>query len=111
MGWHAVAMSSDGSKQVAARMGANHLWTSLDSGVTWTEDASIGVAKNWQRLAMSSDGSKIVASSIQGIWRSIDSGASWTELTTMQAAGVAMSSDGSKIVACGSGLWVSTDSG
>ena len=121
--WRSVASSSDGVKIVAVAVGwwnttANlpgSIWTSTDSGATWTERTAAG-GRDWQSVASSSDGTMIVAA-VTGphgsIWTLTDSGATWTEET---AAGprwwrtVASSSDGTKIVAAvyGGSIWTSS---
>jgi hypothetical protein len=53
-------MSSDGKKQTVVCIGGN-IWTSSDSGATWTEDTSVGSTQYWYGVAMSDDGSKTTA--------------------------------------------------
>ncbi len=55
--WRSVASSSDGTKLVACASG-DRLYTSTDSGVTWTARES---NRNWRSVASSSDGTKLVA--------------------------------------------------
>jgi hypothetical protein len=52
-----VASSSDGTKLVAAGWG-DYIYTSWDSGATWTEK---GTRQDWSSVASSSDGTKLVA--------------------------------------------------
>jgi hypothetical protein len=49
--------SSDGSKLAAAADG-NYIYTSTDSGVTWTAQTAAG-SRHWSSIASSSDGSKL----------------------------------------------------
>merc|ERR1711998_695852 len=80
--WSAVASSSDGSKLVAAERLGN-LWTSTDSGSSWTEHP-LGGTDGWSAVASSSDGSKLLAAaSLGNLWTSTDSGSNWTEDTSI----------------------------
>ncbi len=138
-GCKALASSTDGSKLVAAAVyslddeygSEGEIYTSTDSGATWTN-------RNWgpfaSCVASSADGSKLVAGAQQvgrswdptwGVYDyyetpgpigvSTDSGATWT--TTSAPLGlwstIASSADGSKLVVAGmnSGLYTSTNSG
>ena len=64
-----IAMSADGTKRAAVVYNGN-IWSSSDSGATWTENtASPGSAKNWQGIAMSADGTTCAAVVFNGnIW-------------------------------------------
>src|SRR6185295_13694951 len=74
--WQAVASSTDGSKLVAVVSGGP-IYTSTDSGVSWTAQNS--GSRNWQSVASSANGSKLVAVEILGqIYTSTDSGTNWT---------------------------------
>ena len=106
-------------------MSAGSIYTSADSGASWTEDATAG-ARNWASIAMSADGQRLAA--VEGsialsycdvygsLWTSSDFGASWTEQAGLGSEcwrGVAMSGDGATVAAVvdqGS-IWVSTDYG
>jgi len=101
--WVSVASSSDGAKLVAVVQGSQMqpigaIWTSTDSGVTWTARAT---ASNWRSVASSSDGAKLVAVvHIGQIYTSADSGVTWTAVATaLNWTSVASSSDGDKLVA------------
>ena len=105
--WMAIASSSDGAK-LAAGVWDGNIWTSCDSGLSWTERSVGGAPKLWLDIASSSDGTKLAAvesatmdcspcvpgEGWQGecfnfglfepcgpgtIWTSEDSGQSWTE--------------------------------
>jgi hypothetical protein len=102
-----VASSADGTKLVAvsryvyaASSGYTdgHIYTSVDSGATWTQT---GTREGWTSVASSADGTKLVAASEGGgIYTSVDSGATWTQTGTAQAwTSVASSADGTKLVA------------
>merc|ERR1711966_316455 len=74
--------SSDGTK-LAAVVNYGNIWTSTDSGATWTEITSTGDAKYWYAITSSGDGTKLAATVDDGnIWTSTDSGATWTEITS-----------------------------
>jgi photosystem II stability/assembly factor-like uncharacterized protein len=85
---YGITSSSDGTKLAAFHSSGNTgqisgIWTSTDSGATWTEVTSIGGAKSWYGITSSSDGTKLAASVWGGnIWTSADSGATWTEDTS-----------------------------
>ena len=113
--WKCVASSSDGTKLVAGVEGGR-IWTSSNSGNTWTEQTrapSVG----WQSVASSSDGIKLVACmSFGSIYTSDDLGITWRERTTAGSrywTSVASSSDGIKLVACvnNGSIWISTNTG
>ena len=78
--WRFLRISSDGTKQAA--IGSNQIYTSTDSGVTWTARESI---RNWGGLAMSSNGTRLTAGSSEGAggytYTSSNSGQSWTQGT------------------------------
>ncbi len=112
--FNSVASSCDGSKLVTVARYGDNIYTSTDSGVTWTQRAG---PQDWTSVASSSDGSKLVAVVSGGsIYTSTDSGTNWT---AHNSAGnrnwwsVASSSDGSKLVAVvyGGYIYTSTDSG
>jgi photosystem II stability/assembly factor-like uncharacterized protein len=109
--WVSVASSVDGSKLVAVELGGQ-IYTSTDSGVTWTARDS---NRDWRSVASSADGSKLVAVAEGGqIYTSTDSGATWTARDSNRDwRSVASSADGSKLVAVAEGgqIYTSTDSG
>ena len=122
--WSAIASSADGAR-LAATVSSGSIYTSADSGASWTEDATAG-ARNWASIAMSADGQRLAAvegsgdpSSCSGggsLWTSSDFGASWTEQAGLGSEcwrGVAVSGDGATVAAVvGEGsIWVSTDYG
>ena len=91
------------------------IYTSTDSGVTWTAHES---NRNWYSVASSADGTKLVALPESGqIYTSTDSGVSWTaRASNREWRSVASSADGTKLVAVVGGSYVgqihtSTDSG
>ncbi len=112
--WRAVASSADGRKLVAVAY-SGRIYTSTDSGVSWT---ARGSSRAWVAVASSADGSKLVAvvgSPASGqIYTSVDSGVNWTSRESSRYwSGVASSADGSKLVAVvhGGQIYTSTDSG
>ena len=79
--WKAIDSSTSGEKLVACVYGGN-IWTSTDSGDTWTEDADVGLTKNWNDLTSSNTGAEIYSIVKNGyIWKSTDTGSNWTQLT------------------------------
>src|SRR5882757_7926745 len=55
--WTGVAASADATKLVAVAYSGS-IYTSTDSGATWTQRA---FTQNWQAVASSADGVKLVA--------------------------------------------------
>ena len=119
--WYDIASSSDGTK-LAATVSSENIWTSTDSGATWTERSPGGSAQRWHGIASSSDGKKLAAVINSGnIWTSHDSRVVWREVlpgddTNMYSTklwnDIASSSDGAILAAVAkNGFDVSTDSG
>jgi hypothetical protein len=125
--WVGVSLSSDGTKLALVDFGVGGgtggLWTSTDSGVSWTQRAGAG-SRAWQSVGISSDGSVIAACwsalGTTGVAYSTDSGATWS---TNSVSGstildwISVSGDGSTIVTSdGNGgssgaIYISTNSG
>ena len=104
--WPAIASSSDGTKLVAAPS-TGYIYTSSDSGVTWTEQTGSG-SRSWKALTSSSDGTKLAAVSGGAtgyIYTSTNSGVTWTqrspvtESTPRSWYSITSSSDGTKLAA------------
>lgn len=107
-------VSADGTKlAIGDNNSFSKIWTSTDSGATWTERTGVTSSK-WSSVAMSDDGTKIVAvasdDNLGGsnglIWTSTNTGASWTARTgpgKQLWTGCAISGDGTKMVACSGG--------
>jgi len=120
--WSSVASSADGTKLVAmvgdTLSASGYIYTSTDSGVTWTPRAT-DHARQWVSVASSSDGTKLVAANYAGSWSpgiytSINSGASWTlQKSISSCSAVASSADGTKLVAAinNGQLYTSANSG
>ena len=121
LGWSSVACSTDGTKIVAVAYEQyvypaytnGLIYTSADSGVSWTQRGGRGT---WNAVASSADGTKLVA--VDGapgfIYTSTDSGSNWMQRAisaTWQA--VASSADGTKLVAAvfNGPIYTSTNSG
>ena len=106
-----VASSADGTKLVAG-VNSGQIYTSTDSGATWTPRPASG---QWYSVASSSDGTKLVAASLNGqIYTSTTSGTTWTPRdSARQWYSVASSSDGTKLVAVvyGGQIYTLTNSG
>ena len=117
--WSAIAASYDGSKLVAASVTGNptppeayhgRIYTSVDSGVTWTLRHPTVALVDWQSVASSSDGQKLVICwtnfDAEGeIYTSVDSGVTW-QLTSAPARNwvtVTSSADGNKLAAAARG--------
>jgi len=119
LNWRCCASDSDGSNLIAG-VYCGRLYTSDDSGETWTERQPAGdIDANWRCCASDADGSNLIAVDYGGrVWTSDDSGATWDE---RQPAGdndknwvcCASDSDGSNlIVGVENGrLYTSDDSG
>jgi hypothetical protein len=88
------------------------IYTSTDSGATWTARES---NRNWFAIASSADGTRLVAAVQNGqIYTSTDSGATWTARDSNRFwYSVASSADGTSLVAVAYGglIYFSTDSG
>jgi hypothetical protein len=86
--WYAVASSSDGTHLVAVTVPNTYtgyvqtgtIYTSADSGVTWTPQTNgLPTSATWSSVASSADGSHLVAcGSGTGIYTSTDYGGHWT---------------------------------
>ena len=111
--WGSVATSSDGTKLVAGVLNGGNIYTSADSGATWTPRYSF--SDSWTAMASSSDGTKLVAAGYpEKLYTSMDSGITWTARESSRFwNGVASSSDGTKLVAVANNaqIYTSTDSG
>jgi photosystem II stability/assembly factor-like uncharacterized protein len=107
-----VASSADGSRLFAAPISDN-LYTSADSGTTWTQRPGV---RYWRSIAASADGTKLVATDIGSFYilTSTDAGLSWTvRMTGKECFGVASSADGKRLTAVANNgqIYVSSDAG
>jgi hypothetical protein len=120
--WNAVASSADAGTLVGVDGTAAAVYTSTDSGNTWTQRTPSFQA--FTSLASSADGTRLVVAS-QGngsggpIFISTNSGLNWTQTTAPISnwVSVACSADGRTLLAADGGasaqghLYLSTDSG
>jgi hypothetical protein len=119
--WTSVASSADGAKLVAATgtyystgsaarnvlTGGGDIYTSADSGATWT--VALQTEDSWTSVASSADGTKLVAAGLDSgavaifgdIYTSSNSGATWAQASAPSQTwtSVASSADGTKLVA------------
>ena len=120
IGFGCVACSADGTKVAGVQNNDGYIFTSTNSGVTFTQTR--GPQCFWLFLTSSADGTKLAAVGQTGqpgpiqIYTSGDSGNTW-RLTSAPAAGwggLASSADGTRLVADTGGngwFYTSTDSG
>lgn len=109
--WRGLASSLDGEKIVAAGY-SGRIYTSTNSGATWTQRDGV---RNWNDVVSSADGTKLAAVVYGGqIYTSTDSGVNWTaQGASRNWNGIAGSADGTKLVAVVNGgqIYTSADSG
>jgi hypothetical protein len=96
-------MSADGTNIVAAEYYGGFIYTSADSGVTWTEQTSSG-SRYWSAISSSDDGKRLVATVGDNddgyVYVSSDSGYTWVEYTSLGLknwTSATMSGDGQRI--------------
>jgi photosystem II stability/assembly factor-like uncharacterized protein len=115
--WRSITSSSDGTK-LAAGVSGGYIYTSSDSGVSWTPRLT-DTNRYWYSITSSSDGTKLAAAAAGGyIYTSTDSGVNWTERQPITGTirnwySITSSSDGTKlaVVDYGGYIYTSTDSG
>ncbi len=117
--WTAIACSADGTKMAAAISGG-YIYTSTNSGSTWTNQSGSSGAADWSALASSADGTHLIAAAGYSpylaesgdVYVSGNSGVSWTEALGSAAwSGVACSADGTKMAAVDHGGAIYTNYG
>jgi hypothetical protein len=116
--WYNITISDDGQRIALGIGGPGHIWTSADSGKTWTEQLGSPLAE-WRGMTSSADGSTIIAGSWGGFLHiSRDYGVTWTKTTAGGGPagtwhGMGMSDDGQIMFAGWKGNEVhrSTDGG
>ena len=110
--WSSVASSADGTRLVATAHFPGRIYTSTNSGLTWTRQPG-APPENWGTVASSADGTRLVAGggfSNGQIYTSKDSGVTWVSdndpptLPTIPPqnpswVSVASSADGNKLAA------------
>ena len=115
MSWRSITSSADGTK-LAAVVNDGSIYTSSDSGTTWSEQTAAG-SRNWYSITSSADGTKLAAVVDDGsIYTSADSGTTWTEQTSPGQRywrSITSSADGTKLaaVAYNGSIYTSADSG
>ncbi|MEI6042317.1 MAG: hypothetical protein WCQ00_02000 [bacterium] len=111
--WVSITSSSDGTKLATVVQGG-YIYTSTDSGTTWTA-TNATANRNWSGITSSADGTKLVATMYGGkIYTSTDSGLTWTARGVENSwSAVTSSSDGTKLIATANTgrIYKSTDSG
>jgi photosystem II stability/assembly factor-like uncharacterized protein len=119
--WGAVASSADGAHLVALDNDMGGVYTSTDSGISWTQTSA--PAQRWRCVVSSADGTRLAAGAGFGtnysqppaIYTSVDSGMSWiaTSAPAEPWQAIAGSADGTKLAAgvYGGAIYLSTDSG
>jgi len=122
------ACSFDGTKAFMASAYNGGIYTSIDSGFSWTLCASAPTNVYWASIASSADGTKLVAlkNYSSSIYTSIDSGVTWMQQTKSPSKSaenlywqkIVSSADGTKLVAVNSfngsstnAIYTSSDSG
>src|SRR6185369_6303843 len=110
--WSCLASSADGTKLIAG-LSPGPIYTSTNSGATWTPG---NLSQGWSSLASSADGTKLVALvQSASIYTSTNGGASWTPTNPVPGASwrsIASSADGQTLVAAWTGgIEISTNSG
>ena len=116
--WYAVASSADGRVLAAVSNsntngGAGAVYTSTNSGNTWTAGALTGI--RWTGIGASGDGKKLVACGFSSaLYTSVDAGLNWKPVTGVFGffTGAASSADGSRLVVISNGgqIYSSIDS-
>jgi photosystem II stability/assembly factor-like uncharacterized protein len=100
--WACIRSSSDGIKLVASSLG--YLYTSIDSGLTWSANSPAGF-RDWGPVAISSGGMSLAACVSSGyIHTSTDGGATWVERSSGPVCrwkNIKISSNGLKLIAVG----------
>ncbi len=103
--WQSITSSADGTRLAAVAFGGS-IYTSTDSGATWTERTSAG-SRSWTSITSSADGTKLAAAaSGDSIYTSQDSGATWTERTSAGSrdwASITISATGDRLAAAAYG--------
>lgn len=104
--WEVVGTSADGTKMLACAW-LDAVYTSIDSGATWTKRDPTGKGDTlfWDAGAVSGDGSTMIVAN-GGFWgdymyKSTDAGVSWTKINTAPVSwsSISISFDGSTGIA------------
>jgi len=113
--WRSIASSSDGTKLVAVTP-SGYIWTSTNSGATWSTQSNSSGQDDWQSIASNSTGQYLVAGVQNGyIWTSSNYGAAWFQRAiSANWRNIASSSSGEYLAAvdgAGDYIWTSDDYG
>ena len=115
--WVAMASSADGTRLAVVDQSGNGIWTSTNTGLTWTRQTN-APAIYWSAIASSTDGTRLAATdgNLKGIWTSTNSGITWTKQNnapTNYWNCIASSADGTRLVvgAYSGQIYTSTNGG
>jgi hypothetical protein len=109
LNWRAIASSADGSQLVAvASSTGGGIFTSIDSGLTWSGPFGGLSSANWYAAASSADGSKLPAA-VNGGYIYTNSGTTWAAaFGPANWISLASSADGTRLIAAATSLGVYT---
>jgi photosystem II stability/assembly factor-like uncharacterized protein len=99
LSWRSMDVSADGQRLVGV-VGGGSIYTSTDSGISWTERKSAG-QRQWETVASSDDGMTLIAGGYGFLYTSSDGGETWAQRTAAdyQSDGTVVSSaDGTKVM-------------
>jgi photosystem II stability/assembly factor-like uncharacterized protein len=98
--WTGIASSAEGTKLAAISSGGG-IYTSPDSGNTWTLATNAPLSAQWVSVSSSADGAKLIAAEGGLIYTSADSGLTWAtnNVPSVLWTSVASSGDGRVLVA------------
>ena len=103
LSWPDNTCDSTGTKLAVCSNG-DHIYTSTDSGVNWTQRIVGGSQKWWSTICSSSDGTILAAIDNLHVYTSVDAGITWVANTpsgtTILFDYICMSKNGNLIMAC-----------
>ncbi len=109
--WTSVTSDSSGQNMAATALGSM-VWTSKDSGATWSSGDGDGAGQSWLQVASDSSGQNLAAVTYGGdIWTSHDYGQTFIRSTTVGAwRSVASNAAGSQLsaVEMAGDIWTAT---
>jgi photosystem II stability/assembly factor-like uncharacterized protein len=119
--WYFITSSADGTKLAAivgGTSGERYIYTSTDSGITWSTKNNSSGSRRWQSITSDASGTKLAAVVYGGyIYTSTDSGNTWVQKTSDATRGwysITSDASGTKLAAVfgNSGyIYTSIDSG